>query len=77
MGCCGKAKDKIKNIVTGYVRYARGIKFEFTDGRIEICRGCEKNYWIKKGLWCSICKCFVPGKARVENEKCPLNKWKG
>jgi len=29
----------------------------------------------RRNLYCRICKCFVPGKARVESEKCPLNKW--
>lgn len=79
MGCCGKkAKqifDKGKNIAVGYTNYTRGKKFEFTDSRIRICQKCEKNYWIKKTLWCSICKCFIPAKTRVEKEKCPLDKW--
>ena len=28
-----------------------------------------------KNLYCRLCKCFIPAKARVENETCPLNKW--
>ena len=24
---------------------------------------------------CMVCKCFLPAKIRVENEKCPLGKW--
>jgi len=76
MGCCGKAK----NIAKGFTRLATdtvGIteKYEFTDGRVRICQKCDKNYWIKRTLWCSICKCFVPAKARVKNEKCPKDKW--
>jgi hypothetical protein len=71
VGCCGKAK----NIVKGYYRYARGKKYEFTDKRIRICRDCEKNYWIGKTLWCSICKCYIPAKARVEEEDCKLGLW--
>ena len=79
MSCCGKAKsviEKAGNIVTGYTNYVRGVKYEFTDSRIRICQKCAKNYWIKKTLWCSICMCFIPGKARVEGEECPLGKWK-
>jgi len=79
MTCCGKTKQiagKVKNIAKGASAYAVGIKYEFTDGRIRICRGCPENYWIKKTLWCGKCGCFVPAKARVEAEKCPLNKWK-
>ncbi len=26
-------------------------------------------------LFCRLCKCFIPGKARVEDMKCPLGKW--
>ena len=75
MTCCGKAKRKIKNIAKGYTALVTGKKYEFADGRIAICRECKKNYWIKKTLWCSICKCYIPAKANVENEKCPLGKW--
>jgi len=28
-----------------------------------------------KNLYCRICKCFIPAKARVEDEQCPKNKW--
>jgi len=75
MGCCGQTKQKIKNITKGYVALATGKKYEFTDSRITVCRECEDNYWIKKTLWCSICKCFIPAKARVKDEKCPKGKW--
>lgn len=79
MGCCGKAIRKAKNIVKGYAALARGIKYEFTDSRVRICQKCEPpagyNYWIGKTLWCSICKCFIPAKARVKEEKCPKGKW--
>jgi hypothetical protein len=79
MGCCGEkireALRKGKNIAVGYANLARGKKCEFTDDRVRACQKCDKNYWIKRTLWCSICKCFVPAKARVENEKCPEGKW--
>ena len=71
MGCCPKSK----HIVQGFVRVARGVKYEFTDDRVRACQKCEKNYWIARSLWCSICKCFIPAKARVKDEKCPLGKW--
>lgn len=83
MGCCGKAKSVVKkigkkaqNIAVGYTNLARGRKYEFTDDRIRTCQKCEKNSWIGKSLWCSICKCFIPAKARVKNEKCPMGFWK-
>lgn len=80
MGCCDKNKiirtlRKAGNIIKGNVRALRGVKYEWTDDRIRICQKCEKNYWIGKSLWCSLCKCLIPAKARVEDEQCPLGKW--
>jgi hypothetical protein len=78
MTCCGKAKAlarKGKNITRGWVAVATGKKYEFTDDRIEICKKCEKGFWISKFVICSICKCPIEAKARVKDEKCPLDKW--
>lgn len=76
MGCCGK----IKNIAKGYTRLATDTirvteKYEFTDSRVRICQKCDERYWIGRTLWCSLCKCFVPAKARVKDEHCKLGKW--
>lgn len=77
MGCCGeKTLVKVVNIVKGYASLAVGKKYEFTDGRIRTCQKCDRNYWIGRSLWCSICKCFIPAKARVADERCPLDKWR-
>ena len=75
MGCCGKGIKKVKNIAKGYVALARNVKYEFTDDGVRKCQECEHNYWIGKTLWCSICKCYIPAKARVEEEKCPKDYW--
>jgi len=78
MGCCDKTRrfgTKIAHIVQGNARWALGIKYEFTDDRVRICQRCEDNYWIGRSLWCSICKCHVPAKARIKEENCPLGKW--
>lgn len=76
MSCCGK----IKNIAKGYTRLATDKirlteKYEFTDSRVRICQKCGKRYWIGRALWCSLCKCLVPAKARVKDEHCELGKW--
>jgi hypothetical protein len=113
MTCCGKTKkalNKGKNIAKGFTAVAVGKKYEFTDGRIRICRACPYNTWmtrIEYGKWlfkngikvltnfddlaklpmlpkqktgrniyCRICKCDIPAKARVEDVKCPKDKWK-
>jgi hypothetical protein len=78
MSCCSKTKEvvtKTKHIAVGFVRLARGTKYEFTDDRVRACRECPDNYWLGRSLWCRICKCFVPAKARVKEEMCPLGKW--
>ena len=40
--------------------------------RIETCKSCEH---INKYDICRICKCYLPIKARIDTENCPLNKW--
>jgi len=78
MACSGCGKNVIKtakNIVTGYTNLARGVKFEFTDDRVRECQKCDRSYWVGKTLWCKECGCFIPAKARVEDEHCPLKKW--
>lgn len=72
MTCCGKAKQ----IIEGYSNLVTGKKYEFTDDRIRVCQKCEDNYWIKRTLWCSICKCYIPAKARVKENLCPKGFWK-
>jgi len=87
MACCGETIRKAKNIAIGYAKLPTGRKYEFTDDRIRVCQKCEKNYWIGRRLFCAIRQrrfgavswpdpyAFVPGFARVEAEKCPLEKW--
>lgn len=79
MTCCGKikqTKQTVKNIAQGYKNLAIGKKYEYTDTRIRACQKCEFNYWIGKMLFCSICKCPIPAKARAEENTCPEKKWK-
>jgi hypothetical protein len=33
------------------------------------------DYVKGKKLFCMICKCWIPAKAEVNNEQCPLNQW--
>ena len=75
MTCCGKTIQTVKNITQGYKNLATGKKYEFTDTRVRACQKCEFNYWIGKKLFCSICKCFIPAKARAEDNTCPKGKW--
>ena len=29
----------------------------------------------RRNLYCRLCKCFIPAKARIESEKCSLGEW--
>lgn len=31
----------------------------------------------RRNLYCRLCKCFIPAKARIAEMKCPLAKWSG
>ena len=75
MGCCGKTVEKVKHIATGFAKLALDIDRDMALKRIRICKDCDKIHWLGRTLWCSICKCFIPAKARVKNEKCPKGRW--
>jgi len=84
MGCCDKTKRIIVNTATkashiarGFTALAVGMKCPDTDWRIAVCRDCKKAWWKnnKRSLWCKKCKCFIPAKARVQEEQCPRDKW--
>ena len=57
MTCCGKTKQiahKAGNIAKGYTALVTGKKYEFTDGRIRVCRKCEDCTWMTRleyGKW--------------------------
>ena len=76
MHCCGKnTVQKGINIAKGFTALAVGKKYEFTDGRVRVCQGCSDHYKIGRVLFCKICKCNVPAKARVKEETCPADRW--
>lgn len=76
MACC----KKVKNIAHGFKvlvgdKITHVNKYEFTDDRVRICQTCDGNNWIARRLMCKHCLCYIPAKARVPDEKCPLDKW--
>jgi len=78
MACksCKKAKQIVKGFTTLAVDTVNGVdKYEFTDERVRACQTCDDNEWIFRRLMCKHCKCYIPAKARVPDEKCPLGKW--
>ena len=82
MGCCGKGKHVVRSaaktarqVATGYANLVRGKEYDSTKERVRMCRRCDDHYWIKHALFCSICKCYIPAKARVKESTCPNNLW--
>lgn len=74
---------KAASIVEGHVNEVLNRNAELFDRRIKICLDCEK-YTVRRtakfvGPWCSSnkggCGCRLNAKLRVENEKCPDDKW--
>jgi hypothetical protein len=41
--------------------------------RLDICNGCPE--FLKLTSQCKECGCFMKVKARIQEAKCPLNKW--
>jgi hypothetical protein len=41
--------------------------------RLQICKSCEK--YDEQQNKCKECGCFVPAKAKIILDSCPLNKW--
>lgn len=58
----------IKNIICGN-NVVLGIR------RKAICRKCEYKKVICNASFCKICGCSIKIKTRVEDGKCPMNKW--
>lgn len=67
---------KIINIIIGTYRNIFKIKTNTT--RMNICKKCdhfEISTFGKKWDYCNECGCVLESKTRLENEKCPINKW--
>lgn len=49
------------------------VSDEVFDERISTCHSCDK--FIKEHEECAECGCFIPNKARIILDSCPLDKW--
>lgn len=67
---------KMVNIVVGTYNNIFNKNNKVARERLKICSKCsEKKYIWKLGYICKQCGCILESKTRVNNEKCPLNKW--
>jgi len=64
--------DLIKHIHQNQIEYLI-VPDHILEERMEICKGCDKFDALQKR--CSECGCYIPAKARVSVDGCPLNKW--
>jgi hypothetical protein len=56
--------------------WKNGIRVLKNISQLEILPELPKKPKSKNGIeFCRVCKCFLEGKTRVEDERCPLNKW--
>ena len=66
---------KIKHIIIGWFRKLFGIDQDLANIRLAICRQCPSRTYTSLGYACKECGCILDAKARVEDEKCDMNKW--
>lgn len=64
--------NKLKNRVQE-VHDATFADEELSKSRLEICNSCE--HLLKLTGNCKKCGCFVAGKTKLKQQKCPINKW--
>lgn len=79
MTCCGKkvkqVATKATHITKGWLGLMVGKATPESRRRLQVCRNCSSNRWNGLRMWCKECKCYLPAKVRVPEEKCKLNKW--
>ena len=67
--------NKIKHIIIGWVRKLLGLEQDLANIRLAICSQCPSRIKTSLGDACKECGCILDAKARVEDEKCDMNKW--
>jgi hypothetical protein len=46
---------------------------ELAEERMKVCRECD--HFRKMIINCEICGCFLPGKTKLLEMRCPIDKW--
>ena len=68
--------QKIINILKGWYYRLFNKNEKLAKKRISICNKCKSKVRIELiGDICDECGCVLEAKARVQDEKCELNKW--
>jgi len=66
--------DLIKHLQQNQNHTRLFVSDETYNERIMTCRGCDKYDELENR--CRECGCYVPAKAKIILDSCPLNKWK-
>lgn len=74
--CCKKNTWLFKTEYAKFV-FEHGMDFiKHIDNLVELPELPKgKNDGRRKKIFCMVCKCFIPAKAREKDEACPLGKW--
>ena len=73
---CRKMVKQIFKIIRGWYYKTFDVNRELATKRIAICNKCSKKTHVDMlGDICGECGCVLDAKARVEDERCELNKW--
>lgn len=69
--------EKIKHIIIGWWYRLLGLNLELFEQRMEQCKECSEILYLSKNeAICKDCGCFLKAKLVLEDEECPLGKWK-
>jgi len=63
----------ILNYITNNQEKVLFVSYDVYKERITICKGCEKYEEFENR--CKECGCYIPAKAKIILDSCPLNKW--
>ena len=67
---------KLINFTTAYIKYAfsgfKEVDVNTYMKRLDTCLNCDHLATLNE---CAVCGCPVFDKAKMQTEKCPLNKW--
>lgn len=66
--------DLIKHLQQNHNHTKLFVSDETYKERVTTCKGCDKYDELENR--CTECGCYIPAKAKIILDSCPLNKWK-
>lgn len=78
LATCRMCEDSTWLSFSDYFAFLRSHKIAFVKNLNDLSvlpKLDKKDHQKEKRLFCRICKCWLPAKSYIKDEKCPLNKW--